>query len=69
MAQAKQIDRIDAADTLDELKRNQFLINAAMMILNTRIEEDDMEKVHYLLSLYQREMKEFMPRFEKIINV
>lgn len=69
MPQNKVIDSIDAADTFDELKQHQILIDTMLEIFRNSGNVDVSNKIYYLLSIYEEKMRDVLPKFEKIIKV
>jgi hypothetical protein len=67
MPQNKVIDRIDVQDTFEELKQTQFLIDSIMMIFR-ETNDDQSDRVYYLLSIYQEKMTDILPRLDAIIS-
>jgi hypothetical protein len=59
---------IDAIDKLEELKDSQWILDCVLDILSNNKKKDILNKITYLLFLYQEKMQENLPILEKILN-
>jgi hypothetical protein len=59
---------IDALDKLEELKDSQWILDCVLDILSNNKKKNVLDKITYLLFLYQEKMQENLPILEKILN-
>jgi hypothetical protein len=59
---------IDALDKLEEVKDSQWILDCVLDILSNNKKKNVLDKITYLLFLYQEKMQENLPILEKILN-
>lgn len=59
---------VDALDKLEDVKDSQWILDCVLDILSNNKKKDILNKITYLLFLYQEKMQESLPILEKILN-
>ena len=59
---------VDALDKLEDVKDSQWILDCVLDILSNNKKKDILNKITYLLFLYQEKMQENLPILEKILN-
>jgi len=59
---------VDALDKLEDVKDSQWILDCVLDILSNNKKKDILNKITYLLFLYQEKMQENLSILEKILN-
>lgn len=59
---------IDALDKLEDVKDSQWILDCVLDILSNNKKKNVLDKITYLLFIYQDKMQENLPILEKILN-
>lgn len=59
---------VDALDKLEDVKDSQWILDCVLDILSNNKKKNVLDKITYLLFLYQDKMQENLPILEKILN-